>query len=202
MKKIALLFLVTILSLNLSAQKLYDETANGEKQLTEALEKAKKEGKHVLIQMGGNWCKWCLRFNEFVNNNPEIKKVADENYVVLHLNFDKKDKEMKTELAIEIEKLLAQMTIEEKVAQTAQIAYTQISKEKAEEYARKGIGSFLHVLGEDAKRLQEIAVSNGKKIPILFWYSYSCTFVAYNVSVCIAGLHFHSENIWSGDKIF
>lgn len=94
MKKIALLFLVTILSLNLSAQKLYDETANGEKQLTEALEKAKKEGKHVLIQMGGNWCKWCLRFNEFVNNNPEIKKVADENYVVLHLNFDKKDKEM------------------------------------------------------------------------------------------------------------
>lgn len=75
---------------------------------------------------------------------------------------------MKQEIAVEVEKLLAQMTIEEKVAQTAQIAYTQIPKEKAEEYARKGVGSFLHVLGEDAKRLQDIAVSNGKKIPVLF----------------------------------
>ena len=94
MKKIALLLFIATLSLNLSAQKLYDETANGEKQLTEALEKAKKEGKHVLIQMGGNWCKWCLRFNEFVNNDSQIKKVAEENYVVLHLNYNKKDTAM------------------------------------------------------------------------------------------------------------
>lgn len=75
---------------------------------------------------------------------------------------------MKQEIAVEVEKLLSQMTVEEKVAQTAQIAYTQVPKEKAEEYARKGVGSFLHVLGEDAKRLQDIAVSNGKKIPLLF----------------------------------
>ena len=68
MKKIALLLFIATLSLNLSAQKLYDETANGEKQLTEALEKAKKEGKHVLIQMGGNWCvyrlfAWQIRYS-------------------------------------------------------------------------------------------------------------------------------------------
>ena len=94
MKKIALLLFIATLSLNLSAQKLYDETATWEKQLTEALEKAKKEGKQVLIQMGGNWCKWCLRFNEFVNNDSQIKKVAEENYVVLHLNYNKKDTAM------------------------------------------------------------------------------------------------------------
>lgn len=91
MKKIVLLLIIVSLSLNLSAQKLYNEQANGEKQLTEALDQAKKESKHVLIQMGGNWCKWCLKFNEFVTNDNEINKVMNDNYVVLHLNYDKKD---------------------------------------------------------------------------------------------------------------
>lgn len=91
MRKIALLLFIVSLSLNLSAQKLYDETANSEKQLTEALEKAQKEGKHVLIQMGGNWCKWCLRFNEFLTKDNELNKTMNDNYVVLHLNYDKKD---------------------------------------------------------------------------------------------------------------
>jgi thioredoxin-related protein len=91
MKKIVLLLIIVSLSLNLSAQKLYNEQANGEKQLTEALDQAKKESKHVLIQMGGNWCKWCLKFNEFVTTDNEINKVMNDNYVVLHLNYDKKD---------------------------------------------------------------------------------------------------------------
>lgn len=91
MKKIVLLLIIVSLSLSLSAQKLYNEQANGEKQLTEALDQAKKESKHVLIQMGGNWCKWCLKFNEFVTNDNEINKVMNDNYVVLHLNYDKKD---------------------------------------------------------------------------------------------------------------
>ena len=45
----------------------------------------------MLIQMGGNWCKWCLKFNEFVTTDNEINKVINDNYVVLHLNYDKKD---------------------------------------------------------------------------------------------------------------
>ena len=57
-----------------------------------------------------------------------------------------------------VKELLEKMTLEEKVAQMMQICYTQVSKEKAEYYASIGVGSFLHVLGDDAKHLQEIAV--------------------------------------------
>lgn len=75
----------------MSAQKLYDENENAKEKLETAIKQAQKEGKHILIQMGGNWCKWCLRFDEFVKNNNEISKILEENYVVLHLNYNKKD---------------------------------------------------------------------------------------------------------------
>ncbi|MCI8412631.1 MAG: glycosyl hydrolase [Clostridia bacterium] len=60
------------------------------------------------------------------------------------------------------------MTLEQKAAQLVQIPYAQIGREKSEEWARRGVGSFLHVFGEDAKHLQKIAIESGAKIPLLF----------------------------------
>ena len=91
MKKIALLLFALSLCFNLSAQKLYDENENAKEKIDTAIKQAQKENKHILIQMGGNWCKWCLRFDEFVKNNNEISKVLEENYIVLHINYNKKD---------------------------------------------------------------------------------------------------------------
>ena len=75
---------------------------------------------------------------------------------------------MKKDIKQQVESLLAKMSVREKVAQTLQVAYTQMPKERAEAYARLGVGSFLHVLGEDARHLQALAVSNGARIPLLF----------------------------------
>lgn len=72
------------------------------------------------------------------------------------------------QIAKKVKELLRSMTIEEKVAQMTQVPYTQVSKEKAEYYASIGVGSFLHVLGDEARRLQKIACSSAKKIPLLF----------------------------------
>lgn len=60
------------------------------------------------------------------------------------------------------------MTLEQKAAQLVQIPYSHVGKEKAEEWARLGVGSFLHVLGDDARHLQKIAVESGAHIPLLF----------------------------------
>jgi thioredoxin-related protein len=40
-----------------------------------------------MIQAGGNWCIWCLRFNKFVQTTPELKKLVDKNYIYYHLNY-------------------------------------------------------------------------------------------------------------------
>ena len=60
------------------------------------------------------------------------------------------------------------MTVEQKVAQLIQIPYTCFGKEESEEWARRGVGSFLHVMGDDARHLQKIATESAARIPLLF----------------------------------
>ncbi len=67
-----------------------------------------------------------------------------------------------------IEEILSKMSLEEKVAQLLELPANSLSKEEAEMWARRGIGSFLHILGDDAKHLQKTAMEEGNGIPILF----------------------------------
>ena len=64
--------------------------------------------------------------------------------------------------------LLAAMTVQEKVAQMIQISYSITPPEMADEWARRGAGSFLHTLGNDARRIQRIATETRLGIPIIF----------------------------------
>ena len=54
-------------------------------------------------------------------------------------------------IKLRVEELLGQMTLEEKVAQMMQIPYNMTGKEEALRWAKLGAGSFLHVLGDDAR---------------------------------------------------
>lgn len=67
-----------------------------------------------------------------------------------------------------VEKLLSQMTLEEKVAQMVQVPYTSVGREEALRWAKLGAGSFLHVLGDDAREVQQAARSSRLGIPVLF----------------------------------
>jgi len=75
--------------------KPYDPKADAEKDLLNLVAKAKKEKKNIMIQAGGNWCIWCLRFNQFVQTTPELKKIVDENYEYYHLNYSPDNKNEK-----------------------------------------------------------------------------------------------------------
>lgn len=68
--------------------KVYDETIDPNEQITEAIAKAKANGKFVVAQLGGNWCKWCIRFAKFVNADPEIKQLVNDNFEFIHVNYN------------------------------------------------------------------------------------------------------------------
>ena len=68
-----------------------------------------------------------------------------------------------------IEDLISRMTVEQKAAQMLQVPVAMVGMEKAKEWARRGVGSFLHVLGDDARALQKIACEESELgIPVLF----------------------------------
>ena len=92
MKKILLIALIATTALLLDAQtalkKVYNEDLNPIEQIDEALDKARKEGKYVVCQVGGNWCPWCLRFADFISRDSTISQVIDQNYVYIHVNYN------------------------------------------------------------------------------------------------------------------
>ena len=67
-----------------------------------------------------------------------------------------------------VESLLGQMTLEEKAAQMVQVPYTIVGREESMRWAKLGAGSFLHVLGDDAREVQQAALSSRLGIPVLF----------------------------------
>lgn len=73
----------------------YDPKADAEKDIQNLIAKAKKEKKNVMIQAGGNWCIWCLRFNQYVQTTPELKNMVDKNFEYYHLNFSPDNKNEK-----------------------------------------------------------------------------------------------------------
>ncbi|MDR0971997.1 MAG: thioredoxin family protein [Bacteroidales bacterium] len=90
-----IIFLSLIVSINVFGQKIYDEEIDALKQIDNAIEKADKENKYVLAMVGGNWCKWCLIFNEKVEKTPQIKQFIEDNFVFIHINYSKNNKNEK-----------------------------------------------------------------------------------------------------------
>lgn len=96
MKKIFAILALSVVFICANAQnskKVYDETINPDQQITEAIAKARDNGKFVVAQLGGNWCRWCIMFARFVNADPEIKKLVEDNYEFIHVNYNPRNKE-------------------------------------------------------------------------------------------------------------
>ena len=96
--KILFIFLITVQfswAQNLLDHKLYDPLANAGMDINAAIKKAQQENKHVLIQVGGNWCKWCVEFNRFCKGDSQIDSILAKDFIVYHLNYSKENKNEK-----------------------------------------------------------------------------------------------------------
>lgn len=68
---------------------LYDESADGSKQIADALVTAKKEGKNVLLQFGANWCGWCHKLHNLCDTDKAIAAKLKSDYVVVLIDVNK-----------------------------------------------------------------------------------------------------------------
>ncbi len=95
MKKLLLFFLLLFINQALNAQTapgtLYHPEADAHKEIEAKLAEAKAASKHLILQVGGNWCGWCYRFHDFVQQDSILKSIVDEKFVVYHLNYSKEN---------------------------------------------------------------------------------------------------------------
>jgi len=59
--------------------------------LEQAMQESKKSGKPIMANFtGSDWCGWCKRLDKSVFHQPGFKKWADDNVVLLELDFPKR----------------------------------------------------------------------------------------------------------------
>lgn len=88
------LFSSNTFSQDLSKFNLYKPQENAQVELAKAIKEAKATKKHVFVQIGGNWCIWCMRFNDAVTSDASADSLIKANYVVYHLNYSKENKNL------------------------------------------------------------------------------------------------------------
>ena len=99
-QKVVLTFIIACMAFVANAQdmanfKLYNPNENAEAGLQKAIAEAKAAKKHVFVQIGGNWCVWCARFNDYSTTDTQIDSLVKANYVVYHMNYSKENKNEK-----------------------------------------------------------------------------------------------------------
>jgi thioredoxin-related protein len=96
MKRFYLLMLFFMVSYAAFAQekKLYNPSADATADIDAAVKKAAEENKFVLIQGGGNWCKWCIEFARFAKADTQIDSLINSSFVWYHLNYSKENQNL------------------------------------------------------------------------------------------------------------
>ncbi len=95
-----MLVLVLVAAIAVHAQdmknfKLYSPTEDAEKALQKKIQEASAGNKQVLVQIGGNWCVWCARFQEYTTTDASIDSLIKKEYVVYHMNYSPENKNEK-----------------------------------------------------------------------------------------------------------
>jgi thioredoxin-related protein len=95
MKKSIITSIFILVAITLIAQEkvnVYNPNADAKADIKSAVAKAKAEKKHVLIQVGGNWCPWCIKFHKMATTDAKIDSTIKADYVYILLNYSKENK--------------------------------------------------------------------------------------------------------------
>ena len=89
-------------------KKVYDESIDPMTQIDNAISKADRNGKFVICQVGGNWCRWCLMFADFISKDSEITELIDKNFEYIHVNYNPRERNDESKMK-EAEAMLARL---------------------------------------------------------------------------------------------
>ena len=64
----------------------FDPARNPAQDLRDALAEAGRSGKRILLDVGGEWCSWCHRFDAFFEHNPRLLELRNKNFIMLKIN--------------------------------------------------------------------------------------------------------------------
>ena len=70
----------------------FDPGRDAAKDIREAAREAKRSGRRVLLDVGGDWCVWCRRLDSLFATNRTLREERDAHYVTVKVNWSKENK--------------------------------------------------------------------------------------------------------------
>ena len=70
----------------------FDPARDSFKDLEAAKAEARKSNRRIILDVGGNWCPWCLKLHAFWEAEKEVKAMRDQGFVFVMVNFSKDNK--------------------------------------------------------------------------------------------------------------
>lgn len=64
-----------------TSYQIFDPKRNSFADLKQALDYAKVSKKNLLLEIGGDWCKWCHILEEFIKTHRELYEIRSMNFV-------------------------------------------------------------------------------------------------------------------------
>jgi thioredoxin-related protein len=69
----------------------FDPARDAALDIRNAAAEATTDGKRILLDVGGNWCKWCRRLDSLFETNEAAASCLRDNFVVVKVNFSKEN---------------------------------------------------------------------------------------------------------------
>jgi thioredoxin-related protein len=73
----------------------FDPSRDAEQDIQMGIAEAQRTGRHVILDVGGEWCIWCHRLDAFFSENKDVSDVLKTNYVIIKVNYSKENKNEK-----------------------------------------------------------------------------------------------------------
>jgi thioredoxin-related protein len=70
----------------------YDPARNAAQDIRDAVAEAGREGKRVMLEVGGEWCIWCHHMDDFFEQNAELLAYREKNFIMVKINFSEENK--------------------------------------------------------------------------------------------------------------
>ena len=73
-------------SKNQSTVTQYDIERDPARDVEAAVAEATQTNKRILLDVGGDWCKWCVYLDRFFADNPELYQYREEKFIWVKVN--------------------------------------------------------------------------------------------------------------------
>jgi thiol:disulfide interchange protein len=65
----------------------YDEARDPAADVAMAVERAQKEGKRILLKVGGTWCGWCKLMDQYFHENAAVSEKLAAGFLIVKVNW-------------------------------------------------------------------------------------------------------------------